>query len=256
MSMRARLNGNRWVCGVLLGNHNLWRGGVMPPGRQHASAMPKCRCGIVTRHTFHSAGGDNLNWVQWRNEVFFWLIYDDFVKNGKILNQDSLALPFVENATLNARYRFRADPMWTLRKSYTKQYDSHERKSYLFPENGFRDLFVDLDFGQVGVGNLSARVGNQQIVWGESDLYRSIDVINPLRIDQNQGAGEKFDEFRSPIWALKLNYNVGNVGSWFSNVFIEPFYTPGFRGPTSDLINDGALFRAPFHLERLFRRQQ
>jgi hypothetical protein len=201
------------------------------------------------RHTFHSSGGDNLNWVQWRNEVYFWFIYDKFVDNGKILGQDKLEIPFVENATLNARYRFRADPVWTLRKSYTNQYDPHERNSYLFPENGFRDLFLDLDFGQVGIGKLSARIGNQQIVWGESDLYRSIDVINPLRIDQNQGAGEKFDEFRSPIWALKLNYYVGNVGSLFSNVFIEPFYSPGFRGPNSDLILDGAGARAPFHLK-------
>src|SRR5581483_8050504 len=115
--------------------------------------------------------------------------------------------------------------------------------------NGFRDLFVDLDFGQVGVGKLSARIGNQQIVWGESDLFRSIDVVNPLRIDQNGPAGEKFDEFRSPIWALKLNYNVGDVGSWFSNVFIEPFFTPGFRGPNSDLITDAGGFRAPFHIK-------
>ena len=201
------------------------------------------------RHTFHTAGGDNLNWVQWRNEVYFWFIYDKFVDNGKVLGQDKLELPFIENATLNLRYRFRADPTWTLRRSYRNQYSAHERKSYLFPENGFRDAFLDLDFGQVGVGKLSARIGRQQIVWGESDLYRSIDVINPLRIDQNQGAGEKFDEFRSPIWALKLNYHIGNVGSWFSNVFIEPFYSPGFRGPSSDLVLDGLGFRAPIHIK-------
>jgi len=200
------------------------------------------------RHTFHSNGGDNLNWVQWRNEVYFWFIYDKFVDNGKILGQDKLEIPFVENATLNMRYRFRADPTWTLRDSYTNKYSRHERKSYLFPENGFRDAFLDLDFGQVGVGKLSARIGRQQIVWGESDLYRSIDVINPLRIDQNQGAGEKFDEFRSPIWALKLNYHIGNVGSWFSNVYLEPFYTPGFRGPNSDLIINGVL-RSPVHVK-------
>jgi hypothetical protein len=202
-----------------------------------------------TRNTFHTAGGDNLNWVQWRNEVFFWLVYDRFVDNGKILGQDKLEIPFVENAVLNARYRFRADPVWTIRKSYSKRYDPHERQSYLFPENGFRDLFVDADFGQVGPGKLSMRIGNQQIVWGESDLYRSIDVINPLRIDQNQGAGEKFDEFRLPIWALKFNYNLGVVGSQFSNVFIEPFFTPAFRGPNSHLITDGLGYRAPFHLK-------
>jgi hypothetical protein len=45
-------------------------------------------------------------------------------------------------STFNARYRFRADPTWTIRESYRNQYDSHERKSYLFPENGFRDIFL------------------------------------------------------------------------------------------------------------------
>src|SRR5215203_2464806 len=75
------------------------------------------------RNTFHSDGGDHVDWVQWRNEVFFWLVYDDFVKNGKILGQDSLAIPFVKGATFNARYRFRADPVYSLRKRYVNHYD-------------------------------------------------------------------------------------------------------------------------------------
>lgn len=200
-----------------------------------------------TRNTFHTNGRDQFDWVQWRNEAFFWLTYENAIKNGKVFGQ--YEVPLIKNATLNARYRFRADPTWTLRESYKNQYDKHERKSYLFPENGFRDLFADLDFGEVGPGTLGMRIGYQQIVWGEADLYRSIDVINPLRIDQNGPVGEKFDEFRSPIFAFKGLYNVGNVGSLFSNVFIEPFYTPGFRGPNSDLILDGAGLRAPFHLK-------
>jgi len=168
-----------------------------------------------TRNTFHTNGGENVNWVQWRNEVFFWFVYDRFVDNGKILGQDKLEIPWVKNATFNARYRFRADPIYSIRKHFGNIYDDEEKEDFIFPENGFRDLFMDLDFGQVGVGSLSIRVGNQQIVWGESDLYRSIDIINPLRIDQNQGAGEKFDEFRTPIWAVKALYNIGVVGSWF-----------------------------------------
>ena len=198
------------------------------------------------RHTFHTDGGDHVDWVQWRNEVFFWFVYDKFVDNGKILSQEKFEIPWVNTATLNARYRFRADPVWSLRRRYINHYDRETRESFLFPENGFRDFFLDLDFGKVGAGHLSLRIGNQQIVWGESDLYRSIDVINPLRIDQNQGAGEKFDEFRTPIWAVKALYNVGNVGSWFSNVSIEPFWSPRYRTPTSDLILD-QIFRVPFH---------
>jgi hypothetical protein len=43
------------------------------------------------------------------------------------------------------------------------------------------------------------RLGKQPIVWGESDLFRSIDIVNPLRIDQNGVVGEAFEDFRTPI---------------------------------------------------------
>lgn len=197
------------------------------------------------RHTFHTNGGDDLNWVQWRNEVFFWLIYDNIVKNGKVFDQ--FEIPWVQNATFNARYRFRADPVYSIREHFRQIYDDEERESFIFPENGFRDLFMDLDFGEVGPGYLSLRIGNQQIVWGESDLFRSIDIINPLRIDQNAGAGEKFDEFRTPIWAIKALYNIGNVGKYFSNVAIEPFWSPRYRSSTSDLILESG-YRIPHHI--------
>lgn len=199
-----------------------------------------------TRNTFQTSGGENLNWVQWRNEVFGWLIYEDLIKNGKLLNK--VEIPGVQNATLNARYRFRADPIYSIRKHFNNIYDDEEKESFIFPENGFRDLFLDMNFGQVGPGSLSIRVGNQQIVWGESDLYRSIDIINPLRIDQNGPVGEKFDEFRTPIWALKALYNIGNVGTLLSNVSIEPFWSPRYRSGTSDLILEGG-YRLPFHIK-------
>ncbi|MGE0681474.1 MAG: DUF1302 family protein [Candidatus Binatia bacterium] len=198
-----------------------------------------------TRNTFQTDGGEHVDWVQWRNEVFFWLVYDRLVDNGKVFGQ--YEVPWVQNATFNARYRFRADPVYSIRKHFQNLYDDEERESFVFPENGFRDIFLDLDFGEVGPGYLSIRAGNQQIVWGESDLYRSIDIINPLRIDQNQGAGEKFDEFRTPIWAIKALYNVGNVGDWFSNVSIEPFWSPRYRSGTSDLILEGG-YRLPHHI--------
>ena len=57
------------------------------------------------------------------------------------------------------------------------------------------------------------RLGKQQIVWGESDLFRSIDIVNPLRIDQNGFVGEAFEDFRTPIWAVKFLYDIGNVGT-------------------------------------------
>jgi hypothetical protein len=40
---------------------------------------------------------------------------------------------------------------------------------------------------------------------------------------------------------------VGNVGSWLSNVLIEPFWTPRYRTGSSDLILEGG-FRLPRHI--------
>ena len=115
-----------------------------------------------TRNTFHSNGGDDLNWVQWRNEIYFWFIYDKFVDNGKILGQDQTRDSFSKERHVNLRYRFRADPVWTIRKSFKNQYDHHERQSYLFPENGFRDAVLRLRLWSSRRGQLSARVGGNR----------------------------------------------------------------------------------------------
>ena len=131
---------------------------VRSHGHRRELAMRNCRCGTARGIRFTTDGGDNVNWVQWRNEVFFWFVYDRFVDNGKILGQDKLEIPLVKNATFNARYRFRADPIYSIRKHFSNLYDDEEKENFIFPENGFRDLFLDLDFGQVGRGRpLAAR---------------------------------------------------------------------------------------------------
>src|SRR4030095_730852 len=118
-------------------------------------------------------------------------------------------------------------------------YDHNNRCSFFGPEKDFRDLYVDFDHGEVGPGRLTTRWGYQQIVWGESDLYRSLDIINPLRIDQDFAIGEKFDEFRMPILAVKSFYDIGNVGGSLSNVGIESFYSPRwFSGSKSLLLEN------------------
>ncbi len=194
------------------------------------------------RNTFQTDGKDHFDWVQWRSEIFGWMVYDNLVRDGLLLGK--VGVPFVKSASFSARYRFRFDPVYLIRDHYRNRYSPDERTDFAIPENGFRDLYADMDFGDVGPGNFSARVGNQQIVWGEADLFRSLDIINPLRLDQNTFAGEKFDEFRTPIFALKGLYTIGTVGTWFSEVAIEPWYSPRMRTGTSDLISEGQ-YRLP-----------
>lgn len=191
------------------------------------------------RHTFQTDGSEHFDWVQWRNEAFIWLIWNNMVKGGKVLGSD-LSIPFVEGLSISARYRARVDPVYLLREHYRNIYDEEHTSNWLNPERDFRDLYADVDHGKIGPGRLSTRWGYQQIVWGESDLYRSLDIINPLRTDQNFAIGEKFDEFRFPLLAAKAFYDLGTVGQFLSDVGIEAFYTPRwFSGSKHLLLEDG-----------------
>jgi hypothetical protein len=198
------------------------------------------------RNTFQTDGKEHFDWVQWRNEAFIWLTYDNMVQDGKLKALGDLSIPFVENAGVSARYRIRVDPVYYLREHYRNIYDENNQSDFFEPENGFRDLYIDMKHGQIGPGRLSTRWGYQQIVWGESDLFRSLDIINPLRIDQNFPIGEKFDEFRLPILATKFLYEIGNMGTWLSDTAIEAFYTPRYRNGLTHLIDEQQGARIPF----------
>ncbi|MGH7963173.1 MAG: DUF1302 family protein, partial [Candidatus Binatia bacterium] len=244
MSIRVVHGRKRVVLGMLLGIVSLLTWSTAVWATTQVGNM-ELQAWYRQRNSFQTDGGEHVSWDQWRNEFFAWLVYENLVDNGRLFNQ--MDVPLIKSATFNARYRLRVDPIYTVRDHYENLFDGDERDTFILPENGFRDLFLDMDLGRVGPGDLSLRIGNQQIVWGESDLFRSLDIINPLRIDQNQAVGEKFDEFRTPILAFKALYAIGNIGQYFSSVAIEPFYTPRFRSGTSDLILDG-VFRAPHHV--------
>ncbi|MGE0683116.1 MAG: DUF1302 family protein, partial [Candidatus Binatia bacterium] len=180
---------------------------------------------------------NNAEWVQWRNELRVEYQYEDLVSDYKLFNK--LDIPLIRKADFSLIYRGRFDPVYIVRDKYRELYNKHQTKHYLIPENDIREINLDADFGDVLGHKLSMRFGRQQIVWGESDLFRSIDIVNPLRIDQNGFVGEAFEDFRTPIWAVKFLYDIGNVGTMFSNIGIETFYTPRWRPGTNHLILEG-----------------
>ena len=64
-----------------------------------------------TRNTFQTDGKEHFDWVQWRNEAFVWLTYDNLVENGR-LKLGNVPIPFVESGALSARFRARVDPVY------------------------------------------------------------------------------------------------------------------------------------------------
>jgi hypothetical protein len=62
----------------------------------------------------------------------------------------------------------------------------------------------DLDNGK----QFNIKVGKQQVVWGRSDLFRVLDVINPMDYSRNS-IYDEFEDIRIPMWILQANYRLG-----------------------------------------------
>lgn len=65
-----------------------------------------------------------------------------------------------------------------------------------------RELYLDMDFD-----NASLRLGKQQIVWGQADGLKLLDVVNPQ--DFRRFILDDFDDSRIPLWMLNLEVFLG-----------------------------------------------
>ena len=182
---------------------------------------------IAVQNSFHHNGVSAIDWVQQRNELRFDLKYD-IVPSGKPF------LGFVQRAKFNMLYRGRYDSVFDIRDAYKKR--EYDRDDFRFPEGQYpRELFMDFEFTGA-LRPLGIRIGRQQVVWGEADLFRSIDVVNPLRLDQNALLGDDFADYREPLWIVKFLYDIGQLGPYMQNAGLEFFYSPNGRPITNRLV--------------------
>lgn len=69
------------------------------------------------------------------------------------------------------------------------------------------------------------RIGRQNLAWGETDMFRLLDYINPLD-NTFGGPFEDLDDRRIPLWMLRGTYDLGSVGP-LASLMIEGFWVPG-----------------------------
>lgn len=77
--------------------------------------------------------------------------------------------------------------------------------------------------------DLWVRIGRQNIVWGESDGVRLLDIVNPLDNSWHpfEGGGELFEHRRIPTWMVRATYNLPIKG-----LSLDGFINPGDFVPT------------------------
>lgn len=71
-----------------------------------------------------------------------------------------------------------------------------------------RELYVDFDLMFDNGNILSTRLGKQQVIWGRTDLFRVLDVINPVDYSRNN-IYDELEDIRIPMWILKSDYRMG-----------------------------------------------
>ncbi len=87
-------------------------------------------------------------------------------------------------------------------------------------------------------GPLFVRIGRQILAWGETDVFRLLDNINPLD-DSFGGFFIALDERRLPIEMVRSSYRFGDLGP-MQDGFLEAFAATGKRVATFPGIPNGS----------------
>lgn len=75
-----------------------------------------------------------------------------------------------------------------------------------------REFYAQKTWDLADGKQFNIKVGKQQVVWGRSDLFRVLDVINPMDYSRNS-IYDEFEDIRIPMWILQGNYRMGSSES-------------------------------------------
>ena len=127
---------------------------------------------------------------------------------------------------IDARGVYKLSDDWKLTLEGRAQYDPVERLG--FPKKVWFDPRQVLLDGKIKKVDL--KLGLQQVVWGQADGLRVLDVINPL--DYREFILEDFIDSRRPLWTARADVPLGH-GS-LQLIWI-PYFAPGrLPGPDNE----------------------
>ncbi len=161
------------------------------------------------------------NLVQWRNIAYLEVNHDLW----KIMEEVSFFRP-LKRAGIEAKYRLVGRIIYEAIYNIGPQgfQDIRDRDKENVDE--FKQQY-DLWEGYIDLsrGPLFFRLGRQNLAWGETDIFRLLDQINPLD-NTFGGIFEDLDDRRIPLWMLRGSVNLGTVGP-LDSLSLEGFWVPG-----------------------------
>jgi len=197
---------------------------------------------VESQNLIRHSDVDKYQFVQNRN-TFRLRVDWDWLQNGKLI--DKISVPFIERSKLFILYRGVYDGFYDIgptdRQHGQTRFDdlvggrvtdiSNSQLDGIKFENRLREAYIDL---KVKDAPVSFRLGRQQVIWGEADQFRLMDIWNPLDVTWHfqqesgggvGGGGGSWDNIRIPLWLAKGLWDIGDLGP-LSNTFLEVVYNP------------------------------
>ena len=117
-----------------------------------------------------------------------------------------------------------------------------------------RELYVKKTFDLDGGKNVFLKLGKQQVVWGRSDLFRVLDVINPVDYSRNN-IYDELSDIRIPMWIAQAEYRMGASDTMQDRNFQVVWNVDKFRannlgqcGSPNVILDAGCFFRGMANL--------
>jgi hypothetical protein len=112
-----------------------------------------------------------------------------------------------------------------------------------------REAYVKKTFELADNKQLFVKVGRQQVVWGRTDLFRVLDVINPVDYSRNN-IYDELQDIRIPMFIAQAEYRMGG-GDWLQERNLQVVWNfDKFRpnnlgqcGTANVILDAGCLFR-------------
>ena len=113
-----------------------------------------------------------------------------------------------------------------------------------------RELYLDAAISLKNGHELGFRIGRQQVVWGRTDLFRVLDVINPVDFSRNN-IYDELEDIRIPLGIVNAEYRLGATGAFddlnFQVIWKFEDFRPhnlGQGGQPFAILGAGNFFRA------------
>src|SRR5436853_2028402 len=189
---------------------------------------------LQTANIVRTPDQNTYEYIMNRNTAHVRLDYD-WLQAGKFYNKYDI--PFIDSSHLSVIWRGVYDSIYDTTPGFIQKEDIHgraygnrmtldeyrkllglsrsvlevsglsrgERDALRF-DNQLREFYIDLKFRNLP---LSVRAGRQQIVWGETDNFRTLDRANTLDLTWHftqeipGPATYGWDELRRPFWMFK-----------------------------------------------------